>query len=131
MVDLKKKNKDYYEKNKDSLSLYYKKRYEDNKEAINTRNRAWKKENPDKVASIKAKRRANRLNATPEWFEKELVDLVYKRCKTLNEMWGTSFQVDHFIPLQGEDVCGLHCWENLQLLDLSLNCSKHNTNPLK
>lgn len=35
--------------------------------------------------------------------------------------------VDHIIPINPRDtsVCGLHCWDNLQLLDRNLNSEKH------
>jgi hypothetical protein len=36
------------------------------------------------------------------------------------------FAVDHIVPLQGKIVCGLHTWENLQLVAPSLNSKKCN-----
>jgi len=80
----------------------------------------WKKLNKDKTRAYASKRRSQKLNAIPPWFEKEKVALAYKKAKE----WG--FEVDHVIPLQGKNVCGLHCWSNLQLLDAKLNHSKGN-----
>lgn len=97
--------------------------------------KSWQKANPDKIYDYNknyaianrgkrtawlAKYRATKLKATPPWFEKDLVETVYQKAKE----WG--FAVDHVIPLQGKNVCGLHCWVNLQLLDPVLNSSKGN-----
>jgi hypothetical protein len=82
--------------------------------------KAWHKANPGKRAAFSNKRRAVKLQAIPKWFDKEKVDLVYAKAKE----W--DMHVDHVIPLQGKNVCGLHVWENLQLLHPSLNSSKGN-----
>ena len=68
----------------------------------------------------KALRRATKLQATPTWFEEDLVSVVYKKAKQYN------CNVDHIVPLQNPLVCGLHCWSNLQLLPEELNKSKGN-----
>ncbi len=51
---------------------------------------------------------------------------IDKRCKELNELWGTNMEVDHVIPLRGKLISGLHVWDNLQLLDRLLNTKKGN-----
>jgi hypothetical protein len=58
--------------------------------------------------------------AIPPWFEAEKVAKVYQKAQE----WG--FVVDHIVPLFGETVSGLHCWANLQLLDIGLNSTKSN-----
>lgn len=128
---IRKRDKAYKDANIDKINkqrLAYRQR---NRERETERAVQWQKDNPDKVAVRTAKRKASKLNATPTWFETTLVEQVYAKCAELNELWGTDFQVDHFIPLQGDNVCGLHCWDNLQILDRSINASKNNTNPLK
>lgn len=103
---------------------------EKNRERETARAVQWQKDNPHKVKEKTAKRKASKLQRTPPWSEQDKIALIYEHCERLNKLWGTNFEVDHFIPLQGEDVSGLHCWDNLQLLDRSLNASKNNRNPL-
>ena len=67
-----------------------------------------------------AKRRAMKLQATPLWAEPELIELIYA------EAAYRGMQVDHIIPLQGKNVCGLHIHNNMQLLTRSQNAKKSN-----
>lgn len=66
------------------------------------------------------KRRANKIKATPKWFESDKVLDLYAQAKNLG------LEVDHIVPLKSDIVCGLHCWDNLQLLDRELNLKKGN-----
>lgn len=91
--------------------------------------RAWRERNPARSAARSAKRRAAKLNATPPWLTQEHLDQIetmYSFAKKLGALTGQSFEVDHIVPLQGENVCGLHVPWNLQLLDQKLNRSKSN-----
>ncbi len=78
--------------------------------------------NPDKINALTAKRRAARLNATPRWFEKSAIDWLYLDSSTSPEYSA----VDHDIPLNNDIVCGLHCFDNLQVLTFSENSKKSN-----
>lgn len=64
--------------------------------------------------------------AIPPWADQTAMHLIYKKRDELNALWGTNLEVDHIVPLQGKTVCGLHCEDNLQLLDKPLNASKNN-----
>lgn len=89
----------------------------------------WRKENPEKSAIHSSKRRAAKLNATPMWLtEQDIleIDKFYILRKTLEEQTGVAHHVDHIIPLQGENVCGLHVPWNLQVIPASENISKSN-----
>jgi hypothetical protein len=76
--------------------------------------------------SYVAKRRAVQIQAIPIWYEKNLVDNIYKKAKYWSKILNCELQVDHIIPLNSKTVCGLHCWHNLQLLHKPLNGNKNN-----
>lgn len=120
----------YRNANKNKLNSYQREWRKANNETVVIQRRAYQKSyqeaNPEKQAFYSVKRYATKLQATPEWFEDELVQQIYSAKYRLNELWGTNFEVDHVYPLRGDTVCGLHCHANLQLLDKSINASKGN-----
>jgi hypothetical protein len=99
------------------------KRWRDNnKQRWNEYARQWAKENPEHYAFHSAKRRASKLRATPIWLSKMQLQEIkefYQRCPK-------GMHVDHIIPLQGENVCGLHVPWNLQYLTPTENSQKSN-----
>lgn len=100
--------------------LQYKKEYlVRNREKHNARNRAWNKANPKKKLAQSALRRARKLKATPSWSQIDLIREFYVNCPE-------GFHVDHVIPLQNPDVCGLHVLANLQYLTAEDNLKKGN-----
>lgn len=107
-------------------SLYFTEYYNSNRSTIINRSKVWRENNPGKINSSSARRRALLNKATPKWAKQSVIDLIYKRCDELNTVWGTNFEVDHVVPLRGKTVCGLHCEDNLQLLDQPINASKNN-----
>ena len=100
--------------------------------------RVWAKNHPEKRSifapekrnAVTAKRRAKKLQATPIWFD-ELDDFIlqeaYSLAKLREGVTGIKWHVDHIIPLQGKNVCGLHCWNNVQVIPALVNLSKGNS----
>jgi hypothetical protein len=86
----------------------------------------WRRLNPHKTREFSNIRNTKLYKAIPRWYNEKQVRLVYLKRDELNQKWGVNFQVDHIIPLNPRcgTVCGLHCWENLQLLDQSENAVK-------
>lgn len=63
---------------------------------------------------------SNIQRAVPKWYEADKVSALYKRADRLG------VHVDHIVPLRSPIVCGLHCYDNLQLLPEKANLSKSN-----
>ena len=80
----------------------------------------YKAKNGSRYAALAAKRRAKKLQATPMWADHSAIAAFYEQA----ESHGVT--VDHIVPLQGKNVCGLHVENNLQLLTKSENSSKCN-----
>lgn len=82
-----------------------------------------------KNAAKEALRRAHKLNATPKWlssFQLDSIKNYYDAAEYFRETFGDSIEVDHIIPLKGENVSGLHVPWNLQLLPKLQNMKKGN-----
>lgn len=91
--------------------------------------KAWQLSNSDKVNASTAKRRSQKLQATPRWMTKEdfaAIQEWYEIAKDLQWLSEEPLHVDHIIPLQGKEVCGLHIAANLQILPASMNIRKGN-----
>jgi len=121
--------------------------YQDNKEQVDLTNKSWYLRNKDvalgiskrsrdkriasgKSAATLAARRSRKLKATPEWLTSEQHDdmkAMYTLAKKWGELFSVDYHVDHIVPLNGENICGLHVPWNLQLLEAKLNISKSNS----
>lgn len=140
------KQKARYEANKGKIAETQRIYYESNREAILKRNKlyqqkdvakasarkskkAYKQANPEKVTAMTAKRRSQKMQATPKWMAKTdfaAIEEWYKLAKELRWLSEEPLHVDHIVPLQGKDVCGLHVPWNLQILPASENIRKGN-----
>lgn len=101
---------------------------------------AWKAKNRERALEIKresAKRNyyknplkarkydIRKRNATPSWADTEKIKRVYKMAKEYRDK-GIDAEVDHIVPLKGENVCGLHVSWNMQIINRRYNISKNN-----
>lgn len=124
-----KESRAYYEKNKEAILEKNKKYAEARPEIGKKAKKSWKIRNAYRVTAMTAKRRAAKLKATPDWLtERHLTEIseFYWLAKDLKAVSGQTYHVDHIIPLQGKDVCGLHVPWNLQVLPDNINLSKSN-----
>lgn len=78
------------------------------------------------VRHDRATRRAIELMRTPVWADMKAIKAVYAQAQRLTTETGISYHVDHWAPLQGELVSGLHVHQNLQILTASANSAKKN-----
>lgn len=115
-----KRDAGFYKANREKSNVNSRAHYYKNRDKYKTKQAEYQKENRAKYNSYEAKRRAKLLMATVGWSCQEAIDYIYKQAKQLG------MEVDHVIPLQGVQVCGLHCEDNLQLLTPYDNRSKGN-----
>lgn len=93
-----------------------------NREIYKNAQKAWRDSHKHVLKEYSAKRRAFRKNACPGWLNNaQLIEIkhIYQNCPS-------DMEVDHIVPLQGKNVCGLHVPWNLQYLSVSANRSKGN-----
>lgn len=82
-----------------------------------------------KAFARSAARRAKKLQAMPKWLtsaHKSHIEAYYETAKALSVQFGQQLDVDHIVPLQGKNVCGLHVPWNLQIMAHEANLSKSN-----
>jgi hypothetical protein len=129
-----KRNNEYYLKHRDKtikyLNKYYydnfeyyqkarKEHYLDNLEHYKKYGKQYRKLNLNKCRAWNAKYKAKKLKATPKFANLQKIKEIYMNCPV-------GYHVDHIIPLQGKNVCGLHVEWNLQYLTPTDNLKKSN-----
>lgn len=74
------------------------------------------------------RRRIIMLLAKPKWADDNKIRAIYSERDLMNIAAGEheKYHVDHIIPLQGKNVCGLHCEDNLRIITARQNCMKSN-----
>ncbi len=96
------------------------------------KNRRRYKKLPAQLAAnnaLEMKRYAKKLKATPPWLTEEHFDLMkmeYEKAHYLTEVTGVKWEVDHIIPLQGQNISGLHVPWNLRVITKEENVRKNN-----
>lgn len=138
------RSKEHYQQNKEQKIEYQRKWREENREAHREYSRQWNKRNPEKAKQrleewfkanpsarslYGARRRAQFLNATPDWLsDSELLAIkcIYQVCAMRNKESDVPWHVDHIVPLQGKEVCGLHVPWNLRVIPAKENMAKGN-----
>lgn len=124
----KTRRKAYYSRTKDRQLEYSKKWYQENKNRRVKTKHKWEKENKHLRKAIKSRYRAQLLLALPNWLTDEQHDQiaeVYRKATELTKSTGVMHHVDHIVPLQGKNVCGLHVPWNLQVIPATENHRKH------
>ncbi len=83
------------------------------------KNKWWQQQNKKQRCFNQMLREAKKLKATLSWANLEAIKEIYLNCLD-------NYTVDHIVPLQGKNVCGLHVEYNLQYLTSIENSRKSN-----
>jgi hypothetical protein len=100
-----------------------------NPEKYKESNKKWRVNNPSVVRKLSADKRARKRFATPSWLSKDQkleILATYRLAAELEITTGVKHNVDHIIPLSGENVSGLHVPWNLRVISAYENRRKHN-----
>ena len=126
-VNLRKKA--YREENKEHISTIKKADYEKNKAHHLSQKREYRQANKGKINHLVALRKKIIKARTPKWltdFDKLKIKCIYSIVAMLTRENKEPWHVDHIIPLQGENVSGLHTPSNLRAMRGVENISKKN-----
>lgn len=127
--DKSKYDKKYYENNKEDKLAQSKMWRRDNREKCRLASAEYYKNNKAHFRASRAAYRAKRLSATPKWLtpeDKWMINEVYELSQLRSELTGVKCHVDHIIPIQGVNVCGLHTPYNMQVITAHENIKKSN-----
>lgn len=108
---------------------YFAQRYLVKKEKIDAAVKQYRLLHPHKHSAKEARRRLAKIQRTPIWVnvdDKWMMDQAYELAVLRTKMLGVPFEVDHIVPLQGKNVCGLHVPTNLQVIPAMENRTKSN-----
>lgn len=118
--------RDYFERNREQRLEMLNKWGRDNPERFLAAKKQWLEDNKGVMAHHASVRRASELQATPWWVDREELKDFYLEARVLTIETGVEHHVDHIVPLQGRDVCGLHVPWNLRVITATENLQKRN-----
>lgn len=113
-------------KNKEKIAEYLLNYAKINKQKIIDYHKKWYQKNIERFFAASAKRRAQKLRATPKWANDFFINEIYQLARLREKITGIRWHVDHIVPLQGKNVCGLHVENNLSVIPAILNMKKGN-----
>lgn len=73
-----------------------------------------------------AKHRAQKQNATLLWTDRKKIERLYRLADIVSRITGHEHQVEHWVPLNSDVVCGLHWEVNQRIAPADINQSKGN-----
>lgn len=121
--------KNYRNANAEKVAAQRLKYYREHPDKYKAYSKAWQQSNPGKQCAIVAKRHAAKIQRTPKWLTGiylQQIEMFYDAASRLTKEFGIAMEVDHIIPLQGNNVSGLHVPWNLQVISEKENSQKGN-----
>lgn len=122
-LKLLERRKKYYQENKEKCLAAKSLCYENNREKYYLRQKEYAKENSQKRAAYRAKRRGIEAKSTFALAKRYLCEIegLYLYAKLFGG------HVDHIVPVVNSQVCGLHVPWNMRVIDAKSNLKKGNT----
>jgi hypothetical protein len=102
---------------------------EANKDRARSKVSEWQRQNRSRCTAIGMKYIAAKKSASPDWINEDMeeqINNIYWLADDLKKVSPDDYHVDHILPLQGRDICGLHVPWNLQVLPSDINIGKGN-----
>jgi hypothetical protein len=115
--------------NPEKVYLGSKRWHEANRKKSSENSLAYAKRNPFKISAINARKNAAKLKRTPSWTTPKMkaeIEFFYWLANKMTKTFGVRHEVDHYYPLQGKLISGLHVPSNLRVITKQANCSKGN-----
>lgn len=106
---------------------YHAQNYLKNHEQNKAIRRAYVKANPEIYAHNTKKYEIAKKNATPKWLtasDKIEIRWASDIAREWTKARGKRYEVDHIVPIQGKNVCGLHVPWNLTIITSTENKMK-------
>jgi hypothetical protein len=101
----------------------------ENREAHLVTLKKYRDKNQALRTALQNKRKAAKLQRTPAWlteFDLLKIKCLYQVAAMYSKESGQEWHVDHIVPLQGKNVSGLHCPDNLRVIPAVDNLRKNN-----
>ncbi len=103
-----------------------KQNYSKNKNKENSYNKEYKKNNRGIITALNKAYKVSKIKRTPSWVNLVAIKAKYQLAAMFNKHTADIWHVDHIVPLQGKNVCGLHVEYNLRVIPAKENLSKGN-----
>ena len=107
------RNKAYRLANPEQHRAYVKTCKDKDREAVREYNSLYKLAHRAEATAREGKRRALKLNQTPDNANLDVIESIYKMCRRRSQVEGIQYEVDHIKPLSKG---GLHHEDNLQII---------------
>jgi hypothetical protein len=134
IVGQRQRGLEFFYKNHDRQLELRKRRYYANPEGHKQKTKEWHQKNAASVFAYNAKRRALKLQASPQWLtaiQEAQIEEMYDVARAITVQTGIEHHVDHIHPLLGKNFRGLHVPWNLQVIPAFDNLSKRNKFPVE